>query len=271
MEHQVGDRASHEYEIDLRFFVTVLRKCWYWILLAALILGLGAGVYSSFFIPKSYSSTVNMYVDPNPQASGGMFNTSTADALAEIYPPVLRYSDAFARSVATEMALLSDDAGGQRFPVWTYKEGENGEIIPTNWGRVRSMMSTGIKDDKIFYITMRSQDPEEAYRLAEIAASVAPEVLDATVKVGQVTVLTDPVLDTAPDSPNVVRNAILAAMVGAVLVYVAFFLRDLFDNKVYTEKALAAFDLPILGTVPVFAENESLQSKSAKNDKGVQK
>ena len=270
MEHQVSDRTSHEYEIDLRFFVTVLRKCWYWILLAALILGLGAGVYSSFFIPKSYSSTVNMYVDPNPQASGGMFNTSTADALAEIYPPVLRYSDAFARSVATEMALLTDDAGAQLFPTWTYREGENGEIVPTNWSRVRSMMSTGIKDDKIFYITMRSQNPEEAYRLAEIAASVAPGVLDATVKVGQVMVLSDPVLDTVPDSPNVLRNAILAAMIGAVLVYVAFFLRDLFDTRVYTEKALAAFDLPILGTVPYFAVADALQPKSAKSDKEVE-
>ena len=270
MENQVSDRASHEYEIDLRFFVTVLRKCWYWILLAALILGLGAGVCSSFFIPKSYSSTVNMYVDPNPQASGGMFNTSTADALAEIYPPVLRYSDAFARSVATEMALLTDDAGAQLFPTWTYREGESGEIVPTNWSRVRSMMSTGIKDDKIFYITMRSQDPEEAYRLAEIAASVAPDVLDATVKVGQVTVLTDPVLDTVPDSPNVLRNAILAAMIGAVLVYVAFFLRDLFDTKVYTEKALVAFELPVLGTVPFFEAAEFTHSKSAKNGKEVE-
>ena len=270
MGNQVAEHAGHEYEIDLRFFVTVLRKCWYWILLAALILGLAAGVYSSFFIPKSYSSTVNMYVDPNPQSSSGMFNASTAEALAEIYPPVLRYSDAFARSVATEMVGLRDDEGNQLFPAWIYRSGDDGEIVPTNWSRVRGMMSTGIKDDKIFYITMRSQNPEEAYRLAEIAASVAPGVLDATVKVGQVTVLTDPVLDTVPDSPNVVRNAILAAMIGAVLVYVAFFLRDLFDTTVYTEKALAAFDLPILGTVPFFSVTDPEQPKTARSAKGVE-
>lgn len=270
MENQVGEHAAREHEIDLRFFVTVLRKCWYWVLLVALILGLAVGVYSSFFIPKSYSSTVNMYVDPNLQSSPGMFNASTAEALAEIYPPVLRYSDAFARSVAAEMVALSDDAGAQLFPAWTYREGENGEIVPTNWSRVRGMMSTGIKDDKIFYITMRSQDPEEAYHLAKIAASVAPAVLDATVKVGQVTVLTDPVLDTVPDSPNVFRNAVLAAMIGAVLVYVAFFLRDLFDTTVYTEKALTAFDLPILGTVPFFTVTDPEQLKMVKSAKGAE-
>ena len=53
MEHQVGEHAARDYEIDLGFFVTVLRKCWYWILLVALVLGLAAGVYSSFFSPKS--------------------------------------------------------------------------------------------------------------------------------------------------------------------------------------------------------------------------
>lgn len=264
MEHQVGESASRDYEIDLGFFVTVLRKCWYWIILVALVLGLAAGVYSSFFIPKSYSSTVYMYVDPNPQSSAGLFNSSTADALAEIYPPVLRYSDSFARAVAFEMVMLKDEAGEQLFPAWTYRAGENGEAVPTNWSRVRSMMSTGIRDEKIFYITMRSQDPEEAYCLAEIAASVAPLVLDETVQVGQVKLLTDPVLDTVPDSPNVSRNAILAAMIGAVLVYVAFFLRSLFDTTVYTEKTLAAFSVPILGTVPFFTTDEQTAKTAEK-------
>ena len=168
------------------------------------------------------------------------------------------------------MALLTDDAGAQLFPTWTYREGENGEIVPTNWSRVRSMMSTGIRDEKIFYITMRSQDPEEAYHLAKIAASVAPTVLDKIVQVGQVKLLTDPVLDTVPDSPNVSRNAILAAMVGAVLVYAAFFLYNLFDTTIYTEKALSVFDLPILGTVPYFATTEPTVQKAGKAEKEVE-
>ena len=132
------------------------------------------------------------------------------------------------------------------------------------------MMSTGIRDEKIFYITMRSQDPEEAYHLAKIAASVAPTVLDKIVQVGQVKLLTDPVLDTVPDSPNVSRNAILAAMVGAVLVYAAFFLYNLFDTTVYTEKALSVFDLPILGTVPYFTATEPGVQKAGKAEKEVE-
>jgi capsular polysaccharide biosynthesis protein len=171
--------------------------------------------------------------------------------------------------VALEMALLTDEDGERLFPTWNYDiVTVNGEEVksPIGWSRVRGMMSTGIKDDKIFYISMSSTDPKEAYYLAKVAKQVAPDVLNVTVGVGTVKVLSDPVLDTAADSPNVLRNAVLVALVAAVLVYVAFFLRDLFDTTVYTEEDLASFGLPILGTVPSFPSSEG---ERAAKDKGV--
>ena len=264
MEQKNTESKTHEYEIDLKFFVTVLKKCWYWLLLAALVVGLTAGVVSSFFIPRKYSSTVNTYVDPNAQSSSGLLNSTTADALYETYPPVLRYSDEFARSVALEMALLTDENGEPMFPTWTYEstvvDGET-VLVPLDWERVRDMMTTGIKDSKIFYITMRSTDPQEAFELAKIAKRVAPEVLNDKVGVGTVKVLGDPVLDTAADSPNVLRNIALAAAVAVVLVYIAFFLRDLFDTTIYSAEALEKFDLPLLGTVPSFPLEEERDRK----------
>ena len=264
MEPKHTEAKTHEYEIDLKFFVTVLKKCWYWLVLAALVVGLAVGVYSSFFIPRMYSSTVNTYVDPNAQSSSGLLNSTTADALYEIYPPVLRYSDEFARRVALEMALLVDENGEAMFPTWQYKsvtvDGKT-ELVPLNWERVRSMMSTGIKDSKIFYITMRSQNPREAFELAKIAKRVAPEVLNDKVGVGTVKVLSDPVLDSSPDSPNVMRNTVLGAVVATALVYILFFLRDLFDTTVYTAEALERFELPLLGTVPSFPTEEQRARK----------
>ncbi|MBQ2718469.1 MAG: hypothetical protein IJF73_00190 [Clostridia bacterium] len=242
-----------EYEIDLRFFAVVFRKCWLFILLAAVIVGLVAGIYTSLFIPKKYSSTVKMYVDPNAQSSSSSFNNTTAEALAEIYPPVLRNSDEFARAVALAMAKLEKD-GEAMFPRWTYTV-ENGVEVPAGWSRVRSMMSTGISD-KLFYITISSEDPREAYEMAKIAAAVAPELLNETVQIGVAKVISQPVLDTVADSPSVPRNSVLAAAIAAVLVYLAFFLRDLFDTTVYAEEDLVRFELPILGTVPSFPSGD---------------
>ncbi|MBR7095611.1 MAG: hypothetical protein IKC73_05275 [Clostridia bacterium] len=242
-----------EYEIDLRFFAVVLRKCWIFILLAAVLVGLVAGLYTSLFIPKKYSSTVKMYVDPNAQSSSGSFNNTTAEALAEIYPPVLRGSDQFAMKVALAMAKLEKD-GEAMFPHWTYTV-VDGEEIPTGWSRVRGMMSTGISD-KLLYITISSEDPREAYEMAKIAAAVGPEVLNEYVKIGDAKVISWPILDTSADSPSVPRNAVLAAAIAAVLVYLAFFLRDLFDTTVYAVEDLVRFELPVLGTVPSFPNSE---------------
>lgn len=273
MENKFAEAATRDHEIDLKFFVTVLRKCWYFVILAAVLFGLVAGLYSSLFIEKKYSSTVNMYVDPNATSSAGTLNSSTADALAATYPPVIRHSDDFARAVALEMALLKDKDGSPAFPSWTYEtvEDRNGTHLEAKeWRRVRSMMSTGIKDnDKIFYITIRSADPKEAYEMACIAAEVAPDELNEIVGVGHVTVLEDPVMASSPDSPNVLRNAVLAAIVGAVLVYAIFFLVRLFDTTIYTEADLARFDLPILGVVPSFPSPESERSTKNESDKGV--
>ncbi len=260
MENNFTEAKSRDHEVDLKFFFTVFRKCWYFVILAALIFGLLAGVYSSYFIDKKYSSTVNMYVDPNATSSSGTLNSSTADALAATYPPVIRYSDDFARAVALETALLTKEDGTAAFPAWSYKNlgtAESPKLVADNWSRVRGMMSTGIKDDKIFYITIRSTDPEEAYAMAVIAATVAPDILNEIVGVGHVTVIGDPVLDTAPDSPNVLRNAALAAMIGAVLMYAVFFLIRLFDTTIYTEADLARFGLPVLGVVPSFPPPEN--------------
>ena len=242
-----------DYEIDLKFFVTVLGKCWIFLVLAAVIVGLAAGVYTALFIPKTYSSTVKMFVNPNAQSSASSFNDTTAEALAEIYPPVLRASDTFAVEVALAMAKLEKD-GAPMFPHWTYTV-EGGEEIPTRWSRVRGMMSTGISD-KLLYITIASQDPREAYEMAKIAAKVGPEVLNTTVQIGEARVVTQPTLDSAEDSPNLVRNIVLAAMVAAVLVYVAFFLYHLFDTTVYATEDLIRFELPVLGAVPTFPEAE---------------
>ncbi len=269
MDNNHQDRVRRgDYEIDLKFFVTVLGKCWIFLLLAAVVVGLAAGVYTSFFIPKKYSSTVKMYVDPNAQSSAGSLNNSTADALAETYPPVLRHSDEFAQRVALAMAKLQRD-GEPMFPQWTYRNvgTETAPIhVADNWSRVRGMMSTGIMDTKIFYITISSTDPEEAYEMAKIAAEIAPEVLNGTVQIGIAKVIGQPMLDTVEDSPNLSRNIILAALVAVVLVYVAFFLRDLFDTTVYAVEDLLRFELPVLGAVPTFP-NADGHTPFRKNDK----
>ncbi len=266
MENSPVENKARTYEIDLKFFYVVFRKSWYWLLSAAIIFGLLAGIYYSVFADKRYSSTINMYVNPN--ASSATLNSSAADALAATYPPVIRHSDQFSKSVALEMAKLTKEDGSSLFSQWTYETLDDGTELANGWSRVRSMLSTGIKDDKIFYITIRSTDPTEAYEMAKVAVKVAPTVLNEIVGVGHVEVIGYPVLDAVPDSPNVARNAVIVAIVATVLVYAIFFLIHLFDNIVRFEGDLERFGLPIIGTVPTFPDADD---KAHKHVKGVKR
>lgn len=249
LENNSAKNQSHDYEVDFWFFLAVFRRCWYWIVIAALLFGLATGVFSSFFIEKKYSSTVKMYVDP----SSAYFNSSAAEELAGIYTDVISDADSFAKKVALRMALLENEDGEPMFPAWKY-ETVGDTKVPTNWRRVFQMMTAVAQKDTIFYITIRSTNPQEAYQMAVIATEVAPELLNEVVGFGTAKTIGHPTLDTVPDSPNVTRNVMFAACLGAVIVYVIFFLLRLFDMTIYGEKDLSCFDLPVLGMIPLFPD-----------------
>ena len=232
-------------EIDLHFFLSILRKSWCWVLVAALLCGVVVGVFTEFFVPRKYSSTIVMYVDPMYSTAGGSYSGTRAEELATIYPPVLRESDDFAKEVAARMAEAETN-GVKDFPQW---QSEN------SWKRVRSFMSIGTKDERLFYIRMTSTDPQEAYYLAKSAGLVAGSVLNEFVKAGDVKALTTSLeVPTSPVSPNIKRNVALAALIGAVVCFSVFFFVYLFDTTVYTEEDLQLYALPILGTVPSVPE-----------------
>ena len=246
-------------EMDLHFVFSVFRKAWCWILAAALFCGIAAGVYTEFFIPRKYSVTIVMYVDPMYSAIGGSYSGARAEELATIYPPVLRASDDFAKKVAACMAEAETN-GVKDFPAWQSE---------TSWKRVRSFMSIGTKDERLFYIRMTSTNPQEAYYLAKSAGMVAGEVLNDIVKAGDVKALTTSLeIPTSPVSPDIKKNVILSACVGAAVCFLVFFLINCFDTTVYTEEDLRSYALPVLGTIPsVPVQNEKNLSAQAKGDR----
>ncbi len=251
---------SGEYKISLQSFLTVIRRCWYWVALAALLAGLLSGVYTRFFVTKTYSSTVMLYVNPNPKAypSGSNYNFNTAQELAKVYPTVLKNSDEFSKAVAQYMGE-AQNSQGQPLAGWTGVEA---------WRQVRGKMTAGtINDQEIVYIRMTSPDPEEAYALAIAAATKAEGILNSIVGTGNIILLSEPVLPTSPNSPGVARNVVLYGALAGLLVYVIFFLLELFDTTVYDEEDLQKFGMPILGMVPFFPDEDEMQASGKRPER----
>lgn len=240
-------QGASESAIDLKFLSTVIRKCWYWTIIAAMVFALAMGLYTHFVIPKKYSVTITFYVDPDPLTGGTSYNYTAQEALAETYPSVLKNADDFAHRVSQCMKEARDEDGTLLFPEWGQRN-EN-----QNMNSVKSMMTTGVREDRLFYMTMTSADPITAYYLAKFASTEAPYVLNDYVQMGTVKLLTTRfVVPTTPISPSLRRNAVLAAAVGGFLCFAAFFLHDLFDTTIYTESDLKKYSIPLLGMIPSF-------------------
>lgn len=88
-----------------------------------------------------------------------------------------------------------------------------------------------VDDTQVMKITVQSDSPEWARQVCEQIITVAPDVIKEAVEAGSVKVISNPSLATEPVSPNIMKNTMLAAAVGFVLVIGIIVLQVLLDNK----------------------------------------
>ena len=100
---------------------------------------------------------------------------------------------------------------------------------------------------------MQSDSPEWARQVCEQIITVAPDVIKDAVEAGSVKVISNPSLATEPVSPNIMKNTMLAAAVGFVLVIGIIVLQVLLDNKINTEEDVTKYlDMTVLGVIPQY-------------------
>ena len=94
---------------------------------------------------------------------------------------------------------------------------------------------------------------------ADVAKRIAmmdrtsPDVIKEAVEAGSVKVISNPSLATEPVSPNIMKNTMLAAAVGFVLVIGIIVLQVLLDNKINTEEDVTKYlDMTVLGVIPQY-------------------
>ncbi|MBE6695097.1 MAG: hypothetical protein E7587_01450 [Ruminococcaceae bacterium] len=224
-------------------FIGVLRKCWIYIILVALVFALVAAVYTSLFVSKTYSSTVKFYVVID-RTSAHYLNTEleAAQALIDSYSVVVKNSDSFLRKVAEQSGL---------------------SYTPS---QLRSMISVSSIGSEAFSVKVTSIDPQISYNIARVIEDIGPIEMINFVEAGNVKVLNPPLLSLNPDSPNIVRTVMVAAFFGAALVYGAFVILSIFDTRIHSEDDLRRFDIPFLGSVPTMETDSASKKRLSKNE-----
>ena len=223
---------EREIDIDLGRIFFMMRKRVVYIILATIICATLSGCITGFFITPKYTTSCSMYVYSNTDrvstnSSVGSGELSASQQLVATYIVALK-SDTVLEKVISELSL--DISASQ----------------------LSSMINcTQIDETEFFRVTVTSTSASQAADIANAIAKVAPDEIVRVLKVGGVEVLDYAKVPTKPSSPNLKKNILIGALVGFALSFAGFFVYEMFDTTITTEKDLEReFEIPILGSIP---------------------
>jgi len=223
---------SQEKEIDLRVLFDILRKNLILMIVVSIVFGGAFYAYSKFFITKQYEATAMLIVNNFDEKKSTLTNTeiTAAQGLADLYSVIIK-SDRVMNLVIENLSLsTTPDALKKNITVST------------------------VNSTQVISIAMRHPNTSYAKDVVAEIIKVTPEIIKKTVDAGSVRVLGDePVISNngAPVSPNSLRNGIIGALVGFLLVLAIAFIREFTNTTFKTEEDISRLlNIPLLGLIP---------------------
>lgn len=217
--------------IDLTEILSAVRQHLLELIFVTLAAALVGFTTSKFLMTPKYDSSALMIVntrqDVNANVTSDQINSATK--LVSTYSIIIK-SD-------TVLQQVIDNLG-----------------LNLTYAKLNKRVTVAAVDDtQVMKITVQSDSPEWARQVCEQIITVAPDVIKEAVEAGSVKVISNPSLATEPVSPNIMKNTMLAAAVGFVLVIGIIVLQVLLDNKINTEEDVTKYlDMTVLGVIPQY-------------------
>lgn len=219
--------TEKEMEIDLmELFYRLLDNLKY-ILAVALIGAVIAGIWTIAFIAPTYEATAKLYVTNSEDSAVNLSDLQIGTYLASDYQEIFKTWEV--HEMVTQNLNLQ----------YSYRELED-------------MLSiTNPSDTRILYITVTSENPQEAANIANEYASVAKKYISETMSTEEPNILSTATVPNQPVGPSKVKNVLLGFMLGLVLSCGVVVVRFILDDKIKTSEDVRKYaDLPVLAVVP---------------------
>ena len=248
MDMVAGVQESDELEIDLvELMYRLLEKAKY-IILAAVLGAIVAGVITFQFMEPTYTATSKLYVLNSKDSALSLSDLQIGTQLASDYIEV------FSNWHVHEMV-------NQRMGT-DYSYTQLGKMVKV----------TNPSDTRILYIEVETGSPEEAKLMADTYALVAQEFIAAKMETEMPNVFEEALQPTKPSSPHKTRNIVLGFMLGALLAGGIITVQFISDDRIRTSENLEKhLGMATLGMMPVTKGNETTKQKSKKSKRGGSK
>ncbi len=223
-------------EITIKDILDIfIPKLWF-ILLVGIVVATVIGVTSSMKT-NTYTATSTFMMVKVPMSNSEATNTGLNSGEIE----------AMQQMISSSKYVLSSTSFCQKV-----RDGLDGyeDVTASN---INSMISVSLMDDTTcFAITIRSTDPNLSYAVANVVHDIFPaDIMERLPYAIKISTLDYPTLPQGADDKNVVRNALIGAVVGIALAALVVFIINKFDVVIRSrEKIEENFDIPILGVIP---------------------
>lgn len=231
-------KGEEEYSIDI---IRLLRNLWHraWVIvLATVIAGGAAFVWSSYMIAPRYSSSIMMYVNTSSISLG-----STSLSLGEL--------NAAQSLVKTYIVILKSRTTLEK----VISEAE----LDYTYNQLLGMISASDVDNtEIFRITVTSGDPYEAAKIANCIAEILPVRVADTIDGCSMRLVDGAIVETAKKYPSITGYTERGMIIGFVFSCLILIVIDLFDDVIRDEDyIIQKYDIPVLTRVPNLLEENS--------------
>ena len=216
-------------EIDV---LALLQKLWtkkVFILFTAFYVAVFSFLGTYFFIQPTYTSTTRIYV-VNQATDNNNLSAQDLQAgafLVKDYKEIITSNDVLSEVIKDEKLNMTE-------------------------AELAKMISVNIPTDtRLISISVNAKTGQDAQILANKVREVASEKIKKVTKVEDVTTLEEAKLPESPSSPNIKRNVLLGAVLGAFLAVVGVLVREILDDRVRRpEDVEDVLGMTLLGIIP---------------------
>ncbi|WP_370767720.1 YveK family protein [Ruminococcus sp.] len=219
-------------EISFKDITRVIKKNIVFILIVSCLFAIISVFVTTFFIQKTYTSSVKLYVETNYNTSSAMEDNQSVNYAKNL--------------VLTYIELLDSNT--------FYSEVSKGLHEKYTASQLKTMIKfESIEDTEVFKAIVVSPSPYESKEIGDSIAKIAPKIIANVKDNAKLKIVDEAETPKVPTSPNVTRNTIIAFLGGLILALIISFVRDFLDVKIkYNEEMTTILDLPILAAIPDF-------------------
>jgi len=225
--------SSEYYVVDLLHILkTLWHRAWIIVLCGFLAAVIGFSI-AAFLIAPKYSSSIMLYVN---NSSFSLGNTSFSISSSEI--------TAAQSLVKTYGELLNNRTTLERV---AEKAG-----VSYSYHELVGMISAAPSNDtEIMKVTVTSEDPNEAAKIANSIAEVLPVRISEIIDGASMEVVDYAVPENNKVSPSITKYTAIGMVIGVLLAIIILVIVAISDDTIHGEEyVLQTYDYPILAKVP---------------------